>query len=132
MSFNWETLARLHEKTDGRCHLCGSDLELVDYSEAWEVDHSNPKSLGGTNHLNNLFAACVPCNRGKGNRNSRSFRSVNGLNRAPISRNQRARKQTRNVAMCATGAGLIGRAIHPKGFWPGVFLGSILGLVITE
>ncbi len=132
MSFNWETLARVHEKTDGRCHLCGEDMALDDYREGWEVDHSNPKSLGGSNHLNNLFAACISCNRGKGNRNSRLVRYKNGLQRSPLSQGERSRNQIRNVALCSTGAGLIGMAIHPKGFWMGVILGSVIGFALSE
>ena len=34
---------------------------------AWEVDHSKPKSKGGTDHLNNLQAMNPSANRSKGN-----------------------------------------------------------------
>jgi 5-methylcytosine-specific restriction endonuclease McrA len=32
---------------------------------AWEVDHSIPVSRGGSDHMNNLFASCISCNREK-------------------------------------------------------------------
>jgi len=32
---------------------------------AWEIDHSNPVSRGGTNYLRNLVPACISCNRSK-------------------------------------------------------------------
>lgn len=132
MNFYWEILARVHEKTDGRCHLCGSDFAMEDYRERWEVDHSNPKSLGGTNHLNNLFAACISCNRGKGNRESRGVLAWHGLHRSPLSKRKRSKNLIQKVVLCSTGAGLVGMAIHPKGFWRGVLMGAILGLAISE
>lgn len=51
-------------KADGRCHLCGTRLSL----NSMEMEHSRPKSLGGTNHMNNLMPSCRSCNREKGNR----------------------------------------------------------------
>lgn len=54
----------VHTKTNGRCHLCGVRLSL----NSMEMEHSRPKSLGGTNHMNNLMPSCRSCNREKGNR----------------------------------------------------------------
>lgn len=51
-------------KRDGfKCSYCG-----VSASESpLEIDHIHPVSLGGTNHMSNLCAACRDCNSGKSN-----------------------------------------------------------------
>ena len=41
-----------------RCIYCGTEGDL-------EIDHIHPKSLGGTDSIQNLVLACVPCNRKK-------------------------------------------------------------------
>ena len=44
------------------CQYCGiSDGQLT-------IDHVHPKSRGGKTEWTNVVAACVPCNRKKGNR----------------------------------------------------------------
>lgn len=50
-------------KRDGfKCSYCG-----VSASESpLEIDHIQPVSRGGTNHLSNLRSACHECNAGKG------------------------------------------------------------------
>ena len=51
-------------KRDGfRCAYCGKAPPLV----ILEVDHIDPKSKGGKDHINNLLTACFDCNRGKKN-----------------------------------------------------------------
>lgn len=45
-------------KTDGRCRYCGILLT----HRTMTVDHWLPLCHGGTNHLENLFAACKQCN----------------------------------------------------------------------
>jgi 5-methylcytosine-specific restriction endonuclease McrA len=32
----------------------------------WEVEHSVARAKCGSNHGNNLYAACITCNRSKG------------------------------------------------------------------
>lgn len=76
-----ETLSAIFDKTSGQCEYCTKLLAWSNYGlrgrrGAWEVDHSVPVSHGGTDHLNNLFAACIPCNREKRARTGRSFRAV--------------------------------------------------------
>ncbi|MEE9174325.1 MAG: HNH endonuclease [Thermoplasmata archaeon] len=39
----------------------------------WEVDHSVPLSRGGTDHMNNVFPACIPCNQAKGDMTGAEF-----------------------------------------------------------
>jgi len=53
-------------RRDGhRCVYCGASAIS---GAKLEVDHREPVSLGGGNHLSNLVTACRPCNQGKGNR----------------------------------------------------------------
>jgi 5-methylcytosine-specific restriction endonuclease McrA len=41
---------------DDACYYCGDPANTV--------DHIKPRHLGGTDHINNLVAACVDCNSG--------------------------------------------------------------------
>jgi HNH endonuclease len=64
-------------------------VKLVYFSSfrACEVEHLIPWSLGGTDHLNNLYPACIPCNRGKGTTSTRTVRAWNGrITSAAVSR----------------------------------------------
>ena len=66
-----ERLQSIFERTDGYCHICHRRLSLANYGKhnskgAWHIEHSIPKAKGGTDHLNNLFAACIVCNLEKG------------------------------------------------------------------
>lgn len=61
----------IYDKTKGYCFYCGKKLAYTNYGKirakgSWEIDHGRPRSKGGTDHLNNLHAACVDCNRDKG------------------------------------------------------------------
>ncbi len=83
MTYSDERLTRIFHKTDGWCEYCGKKLAWSNYGNpngrgGWEVDHSIPLSKGGTDHLNNLVPACIPCNREKGNLTGRQYReSIN-------------------------------------------------------
>jgi CRISPR/Cas system Type II protein with McrA/HNH and RuvC-like nuclease domain len=51
-------------KRDGfQCAYCGQSPPIV----VLEVDHIEPKSKGGQDHINNYITACFDCNRGKKN-----------------------------------------------------------------
>ena len=83
-------LERIYRRTDGQCHICRKRLCFGNYGAigkrgAWEIEHSRPRSKGGTDHLNNLYAACISCNRSKGNGTTASARSGNGYRTAPLS-----------------------------------------------
>lgn len=44
-----------------RCQYCGADGRIAEL----HIDHRTPVALGGSNEINNLITACVPCNLGK-------------------------------------------------------------------
>ena len=53
MSFDFERREQIFGKTDGDCHICGKKLAWSNYGivgarAAWEVEHSVPRSAGGT------------------------------------------------------------------------------------
>lgn len=87
-------LTRIFTRTEGRCHICHKKICFNNYGQmgrrgAWEVEHSVPISKGGTDHLNNLYAACIRCNRSKGNATTRKARAVHGYRNAPLSEKRR-------------------------------------------
>lgn len=124
MNFTEEDLYDIYDRTSGYCHICQKKLAFKNYGQfgarsAWEVDHSNPKSCGGTNRLNNLYAACISCNRRKNNNSTRLARSTYGNRRTPLSRAARKRAKDRSAII----GGLLG-AVSGSVFGPG---GAILG-----
>lgn len=59
-----ERLRKVYDKTEGYCYHCDKKIAWTNYGRpgrrgAWEVDHSIPRSAGGTDHLNNLMPSCV-------------------------------------------------------------------------
>lgn len=80
MGFTDDELSEIYDKSDGYCRYCGKKLAFTNYGRlgergAWEVDHSVPRSRGGTDYLRNLVPACVDCNRDKGPRTGKSYRA---------------------------------------------------------
>lgn len=78
MGYSEDRRARIFQKTDGYCIYCGKKLSWKNYGllntrGCWEIDHSRPKSKGGTDHMNNLVPACIPCNRDKGDQTSSQY-----------------------------------------------------------
>src|SRR4029079_1401803 len=99
-----EKLKRIYERTSGYCHICRNELVFSNYGSyhygedgAWEVEHSNPRAAGGTDHLTNLYAACIPCNRAKGQLPTRSARAKHGWTCAPLNREKRAVAKRSNM-----------------------------------
>lgn len=64
---NTSKIFRVYEKTGGKCFYCGGDNEIC-------IDHVTPKSKGGSNHVDNLVAACRSCNGSKGAKNLEEYR----------------------------------------------------------
>lgn len=96
MKYEDEDLKRIFLRTEGNCHICRKKLCFSNHGSAgrrgaWEIEHSLPVSKGGTNHLNNLYAACIDCNRSKSNSTTRTARAEHGYRKAPPSKQQRAR-----------------------------------------
>ena len=129
MAFEFDRLDSIFERTDGHCHICRNKLVRKNYGPvkahgAWEVDHSRPHSKGETDHLNNLYASCVSCNRSKGNSSTRSARSRNGYKGAPYSQSQKQK----NVVV---GAGIFGSIVWlcapPQIKLPAALLGAAFG-----
>lgn len=85
MQFDDDILTRIFDKKDGHCNYCVKKLAWRNYGNpdgrgGWEVDHSIPRSKGGTNHLNNLVPSCINCNRSKGNLTGRQYKRINEIN----------------------------------------------------
>ena len=87
MVYDKNTLQNIYNRSSGYCHICRKKLSLINYGKnrkrgAWEVEHSCPRSKGGSDNLNNLYAACVSCNRKKGTHTSKTARHRHGFKRA--------------------------------------------------
>jgi len=143
MAYTDHELRKIYNRTSGKCHLCGRALSLTNYAQygekgAWEVEHSNCRAKGGTDRLNNLYAACISCNRSKGVRSTRAARAREGFSRAPLSREKRQTAKRENAfiggaltlfgaaALGATGPGLVvvaalgamfGHSVNPDKPW---------------
>jgi len=101
----------IYDRTAGRCHICGKRLARKNYGKhgqrgAWEIEHSVARARGGSDHGNNLYPACISCNRAKGTVTSRTARARNGRTRAPLSKQRRGQVR----ASRAVGGGLLGLA----------------------
>ena len=117
MYFSQKRLRQIFDRTSGYCHICHAKLDFSNYGElgtngSWEVEHSTPQAKGGTHHLNNLYPACISCNRAKGDSSTRSARAKYGKKRAPLSVKQRRRAKMRHGTK-------------------GAFLGSIMSLLMS-
>jgi hypothetical protein len=66
----------------------------------------------GSGHLNNLYAACVSCNRGKQDGLTRTARAAYGRTRAPVSRDKVKEKRGENALVGGT-LGALGFLVNP-------------------
>ena len=129
MNYN---IQKIYEKTDGNCHICHKKLSLVNYGKnglrgAWHVDHSVPKAKGGTNHMNNLYPACIRCNTSKGANDTNSERVKNGITRAPLSRRKKKDIQSQNTITGGIIGGAFGAFLGPGGALVGALIGATVG-----
>jgi 5-methylcytosine-specific restriction endonuclease McrA len=126
---NSDTLNSIYDKTNGHCHLCHKKLSFKNYGvygakASWHIEHSIPRAKGGTDNLNNLFPACIPCNLEKGKLHNRTIRARKGTNRAPYSKNKIDKLKNDN----ATGFGAVGCIIGASvGGSFGAIFGALLG-----
>jgi 5-methylcytosine-specific restriction endonuclease McrA len=130
--FRDEKLNDAYDRTGGRCHICGKKLAWTNYGcfgerAAWEMEHSVPRALGGRDHGNNLFAACIYCNRRKGSRSSRSMRAEFGRRRAPMSPTRVAEVRTKRAVIGGTVGALLGAKFGPKVVVGVAILGALIG-----
>ena len=63
-----EDLSTLYDKQQHLCYYCGAELD-----EHLQIDHKIPRSLGGSNTVDNICLSCPDCNRMKWNRASEEF-----------------------------------------------------------
>jgi len=63
----WEIRAYVLEKFGRRCAYCGRT------ETAFELDHLQPRSRGGSNRVSNLALACHACNTAKADRTAAEF-----------------------------------------------------------
>jgi hypothetical protein len=133
MRYDKTLLTQIYRRTSGYCHLCHSKLAFKNYGRpdnrgAWEVEHSVPCSKGGTDHLNNLFAACVICNRDKSNTTTRTARGWNGKKCAPLNPLKRKQAKFDNGFSGAIAGGFAGGLIAgPIGLIVGAVTGACVG-----
>jgi 5-methylcytosine-specific restriction endonuclease McrA len=60
--FSTSVRLNLFLKRKGACSIC---LQKIDAGKAWDIDHTIPLALGGTNETKNLQILCKPCHRSK-------------------------------------------------------------------
>ena len=132
-----DRLQKIFDKTDGRCHLCHKPLEFKNFGVygslgAWHREHSVPRFLGGTDHLNNLFPSCIKCNLKKGIKSTRSERAKHGLSRAPYSKKRKRDIAFGNTLKGGLVGGLIGLVVNgKKGMVCGAVIGGSFGYCIS-
>lgn len=132
MAYDKITLRKIYDRTTGYCHICKKKLSFKNYKKIdkkspWEVEHSRPRSKGGSHHLNNLYASCISCNRKKGTFTSRTARSWNNRRKAPLSKVKRKEAKYTN-AMLGGIAGLrIGLYVNPLVGLVGAAIGGKIG-----
>lgn len=128
MAFTIRELNLIYGRTTGYCHICHKKVARLNYGVhgrrgAWEVEHSIPSVAAGTNHLNNLFVACIPCNRAKGVTSARTARAANSKKRAPLSRLRRKEAKEQNGFVGAVAGGALGLSF-------GGPIGAVIGAAI--
>ena len=125
-------LQKIFQKTDGNCHICHGKLSFTNYGNlgsrgAWNIEHSKPKAKGGSDHLNNLYAACISCNTDKGVKHTKTARAKYGYTRAPHSRTKKETVRNDNVLGGGLLGGILGSIFGPVGTLVGAGLGAIIG-----
>lgn len=133
MQLTKQQLDSIYGRTTGYCHLCHAKLSRKNHGTvgargAWHIEHSVPRSRGGSDHMNNLFAACIQCNCKKGNGSTRRARRSNGKTCAPLSPQKRKDAQFENGVAGAVTGGLAGMAfLGPVGGVIGAITGACIG-----
>lgn len=124
-------LKHVFDRTDGRCHICGFGLRFEMYGKGrsrygWEVDHSVPRALGGSESLRNLLPAHGACNRVKGTRSSHAARRTFGLEKRPLSKAEQGRVRMQRAWF----GGVLGTLLFATFGRKAVFLGAVGGAAL--
>ncbi|WP_103028056.1 HNH endonuclease [Salinibacter altiplanensis] len=127
MDYSEEELKSIYSSTAGRCHLCHEEVDYDAYGDGWHVDHSKPRSEGGTDHQNNLYPAHASCNIEKGERSSREVRKENGVNGIPLSKSKRAEEKKKNAAKGGALGLIAGAFMNPPAALVATGVGAFLG-----
>lgn len=132
MKYDHNTLRQIYDKTRGRCHLCRKNLSFSNYGSqgrrgAWEVEHSVPRARGGSEHLNNLYAACISCNRSKGSFGTRAARAANGYRCAPHSEPQKRQNALKYAGIGSLAALLVPPQLRVVTALLGIAVGAAVG-----
>lgn len=132
MAFKDGELRAIYDRTNGMCHICGKKLSFRNYGiqgtrAPWQVDHSVSKAAGGTNHLNNLYAACIECNLEKSSGTTRAARTRHGRTRAPLSKEAKVKVRSGRTISGAACGGAIGWLVAPELMVIGVVVGALIG-----
>jgi len=130
MNTTRKQLRKIYDRTSGYCHICHKKLAFKNYAKfgekaCWEIEHSIPKAQGGTDHRNNLYPACIVCNRKKRDASNYLARKEHGKSKAPLSLRGRQDAKLRNGAIGTIVGGMVGRiALGPLGMIGGALLGA--------
>ena len=129
MAFSSQQLKQIYDLASGYCHtkVAFKNYGVLGGRGAWEVEHSNPQAKGGTHRLNNLYPACISCNRSKGDSSAASARAKNGKSRAPLSTEKRKDAKTSNALAGGVAGAAIGALAGPFGALVGAAIGAHLG-----
>lgn len=127
-----EKLQKIYRKTDGYCHICHKKLSLSNYGVhgakgSWHIEHSVAKVNGGSDHMNNLYPACISCNIDKGTSHTKTARSKHGNSRAPYSKAKKKKIRNNNIAAGTIIGGALGSVFGPVGTMVGASLGAAIG-----
>jgi 5-methylcytosine-specific restriction endonuclease McrA len=132
MKYDNDRLNSIYDKTDGYCHICQKKLAFTNHGKrgfkgAWHVEHSKSKAKGGSDHMNNLYPACIKCNSEKGTMHTKTARGWNGNTRAPYSAAKKKQIKSDNTTGGALIGGALGAFFGPVGAALGVTIGGAIG-----
>lgn len=127
-----ERLQKICRKTDGYCHICHKKLSFSNYGvhgakRSWHIEHSVARANGGSDHMNNLFPACISCNIDKGTSHTKTARSQYGNSRAPYSKAKKKKIRNTNTAAGTIIGGALGSVFGPVGTIVGAGIGAAIG-----
>ena len=77
------TRTRLAEAQNWKCCFCGCVMtEIRDKRNSVTVEHVVPKSMGGTDEIDNLVASCYSCNNNRKTDDAYMFRPISSIEKS--------------------------------------------------